>query len=575
MGGIDRIANLVGEDEESGTDIFNEDQGVQTNEPMQEGGGGGMVPKTSTVGDIGDTPTGGGSVQGAEQDSGDQVSAQEMMKANVGKTEAPSALGGIQQQIKTNTDALQAQADEYTQNYKDQYQFDIEDQALDDAVQGGYGSDAYSTADTMLQRRDPGAADQFEGAEDYRVKDVGYLQNDAGLGYLAGQGRGNQYTQGMSAFDVMLMKRDPNFNNFINEIRGENAALEGQLDTVPDQLEEAAYGYGEKQLEGAQTSARDYLGGYKDRKQKSNEAEADEYEAAIAALDRDAIGTEELGTVEEQIRKYFGDEYKGDRYEQQIADAIAAYDASGKIDFNDTDYDYTDFLNEGEANEFNNLGGLLGTGDTFSESIGPGEQYETDQAGMYQDLWSGINQARDTRDLEQEELIRQIMGGAEGRATTENERRSGEYDTYGDDLQAMYDEITQDYRFQPFSRDWLADYQTSPDYQSNLTGSQMLTEDEAAQLQAIQSDLGYDYDWSAGTGGGGSLLDQGDLEEYLLGRSMDSMQEQIRNNEADSSAEAARAEAELSKARDEYNALPAPQRLTYRGPYNPATDQLK
>ena len=429
---LDRITNLVGN--EGSTDIFNEEEGVATNEPMQDGGDGGITPKTTTSGDIGDAPTGGGTAPTAEQDSGDQVSAQEMMNANVGKTEAPSALGGIQQQIQTNTDALQTQADEYTQNYKDQYQFDIEDQALDDAVQGGYGSDAYSSADTMLQRRDPGAADQFEGAEDYRVKDVGYLQNDAGLGYLAGQGRGNQYTQGMSAFDVMLMKRDPNFNNMINEIRGQNVALEGRLDTVPDQLEEAAYGYGEQQLEGAQTSARDYLGGYKDRLQASNETEADEFEAAIAGLDREAIGAEELSTVEEQIREWFGGQHKGERYEQQIQDAIAGYDPSGNIQFNDTDYDYRDFLNEGEANEFNNLGGLLGTGDTFSESIGPGDQYTTDQAGMYDSLWSGVNQARDTRDLEQQAEIDRILEGAEGRATGFDETLSGRKASYDDDV---------------------------------------------------------------------------------------------------------------------------------------------
>jgi hypothetical protein len=545
---FDKINNLVGEGEQSGTDIFS--GGVASNAEEEPTGGGGVVPKTSTSGDIGDTSTGGTGEVKAEQDTGDQVSASDVMKANVGKTEAPKALEGIQQQVQSNTQALQKQADDYTQSYKDQYQFDIENQALDQAIQGGYGSDQYKEADTLLQRQDPGAAQQFEGADDYRVSDVNLLKTDAGLGHLAAQGRGPQYTQGMGAFDVMLMKRDPRFNEMINQIRGESAALDQDIDARPDELEAQAYEYGQGQLESAQGSARDYIGGYNERLRAENEAEADAYEAEVATLDRGAIGAEELSGVEKEIRDLFGGEYKGGRYEQQIQDAIAGYDPSERIKFNEADYDYRDFLNEGEANELSNIGGLLGTGEAFTESIGPGEMYTADKAGMYDELRSGISQARATRDLEQEAAIREIMNAAEGRATTEEERRSGLVDSYEADLQAAAQAAANKYRYMGIDPGDISDYgaqnamEANPDMLRDIGASDMLTADEVAQLQAIQGDLGYDREYAVGGGGGGSFIDQGDIERFLLERARGRQGQVNADRTAQAESDAAAAEAE-------------------------------
>jgi hypothetical protein len=534
---FDKITNLVGGEEEGGSDIFSGE--VATNSPQQPDDQTGVVAKTSTAGDIGDTSGGGGTDKVEyNEDTGDQVSASDVMKANVGKTEAPQALEGIKQQISKNDEALQQQANEYTQAYKDQYQFDIENQALDQAIQSGYGSDEYKAADTLLQRQDPGAAQQFEGADDYRVSDVDLLKNDAGLGYLAGQGRGPQYTQGMGAFDVMLMKRDPYFNEMVNEIRGDSAALDKQIATTPDQLEQQAYEYGQGQLQTAQGAAKDYIGDYRERLKTENEAEADAYEQAIRDLDREAIAAEQLGLVGDEVKGYFGGLYRGDRYNQQIEDVLGGYDPTDRIKFNETDYDYQDFLDSGEASQLSNVGGLLGTGEAYTEAQGPGEQYTVDKGGIYDQLVSQINQARNTRDLEQKSALQKIMDAAEGRATAEDERLSGLKGSYEEDLQKMAQQIAAANRYRGVRAD---DYQgfTDPNfYTKDYGATDMLTAEEVAQLNAISQDLGMDQTYQVGGGGGEEFLDFNALQEYMLGQGQNRLSAGKTQRAAD--AEAAR-----------------------------------
>lgn len=549
---FNKITNLVsGDDQGSGSDIFAGN--VPSNAPAETPIGA-PVSKTTTAGDIGATGGPAGEIkESKQQDSGDQLS---VIRPNVGKTEAPRALEGIQEQVRSNTADLQRRANEYTQNYKDRYQFDLENQALDQAISGQRDSDQYQAASDLFGKNlDP--VQQFEGAEEYRVPDVGLLQTDAGLGYLAGRGRGPQYTRGMGALDVMLMKRDPRFQDLVRQISGESAALEGQIETRPDELEAAAKQYGTGQLESAQESARDYIGDYNQQLIARNEAEADAYEQAVRDLDREAIGQQQLADIGADVSEsYMGPagEYRGERYAQQIEDALAAYDPSQNIRYNEADYGYRDFLTEGEANELSNIGGLLGTGEAYTESLGPGEQYATDRQGMTRGLEEDIDRRRRKRDLEQEAARDLILreAGTRGRAADENLQALK--DAAELERQATAQEIAEQYGEQwgEFGPEGGLSYDLSgadldrvgyrslqeanPDIYGRPEGYHtdldMLTQEDVDALSAIQEDLGRDPTYEVGRGARlGPNVDRAALERYILapyGQQQDAYEESKR-----------------------------------------------
>lgn len=549
---FDKITNLVGE-EDSGTDIFGGE--VQTNQTEQPAPTGStvMAPKTTTEGDIGETPEGSGSTSGGTTSSGspDATDRSAILKANVGKTETPEAFQGIQSRVQQNTQALQDKADEYTQSYKDQYQFDVENQALDQAVQSGYGSDQYRDVSTMLQRQDPGAAQEFEGAEDLRVGDTRYLGTDAGLQHLAARGQDPQYTQGMGAFDVMLMQRDPNFQNMINQIRGENAVLERQIGEQPDLLEQQAYDYGKESLTGAQESARGYLGDYRQRLEAENTAEAEAYQQELENLDREAIGQEQVGEVTSEVENYLKTLYGGDRYKSQLEQVLGEYDPQKFIQFDEGNYGYQDFLDSGEANQLTNLGGLLGTGEAFTESLGPREQFQVNQAGMYDSISSAVQAARAERDTEQRAALQKMLDAAEGRATAEDERLSGLRGSYQDDLKRAAEEIAFKNRYRGVTAGDVEGFSqidpmaANPDlFGKDYGATDMLTQEEVDQLNAINRDLGITEDYKVGAGGGQSFVDYGALEEYLLRQASDRNAGSRADQEAKDAAAAAAAEQE-------------------------------
>ena len=455
-------------------------------------------------------PVTGGEEKGSVE-TPDPVDQSQVFKANVGKTETPGGIEGIQSQVRQNVDDLQTKADEYTQNYKDQYQFDIEDAALDKAITGGNGDQDYQQAGELINRSDPGAAQQFEGAEDLRVSDVDYLQDTAGLMHLASQGQGPRYTQGMSNFDVMLMRRDPRFNDLINSITQENVALDESLDTQPGALQDAAYGYGQEQLKGAQDYTRAYLGDYRSDLIAGNEQEATAYESARAALDKGAIGQQEMAGVGGELQNYLGD-----RYKPQYDAVTGGYDPNKFIDYDTTDYGYQDFLDQSEAGSLNNISGLLGSGETYSESLGPQEQYTVDRGGMYDSLFNAVSGARDKKDYEQGIAAKEIRDIAGTRASKENQRIAGLRDSYDDDLFNMAQDIATErgYGADLYQPGDLAGF-SRPDFGSeDLDYADMLNQAEVNQLNAIMADLGQGG-YKVGSGGGASFLDSDALGNYL------------------------------------------------------------
>jgi hypothetical protein len=402
------------------------------------GGGGGSVfqqpgadvqaatTKTSTAGDLGEAGgSGGGGGEGAaemkEPAAPDQSKA---LEANIGKTQAPAAIQGIRGQVKAGQEGLQQAADEYTKAYKTEYNRALDKSELDKALQGG--GEATKKVSSDLAKTSAGPVKGFEGASDYGVSDVKYLQNDAGLKHLASRGQDPRYSSGMAAFDVMLMNKDKNFQNLVNQVRGEASALEQTIQETPDTLREAAQTYADTSLSDWQKGARDYIGAAKADTMAENVRDAEQYITNVAAnnllpeaqkqaeAERQAMENEIVARFGERGLKQFRDTYGSTNF----GDYIRAADTSG--------IDYRSMLDEDEATLLNQAAYLLGEGGQAYGAAGDlGPDFEFDADRLWADIMGGTGAARRKADEAGETRMDEILGAAQTRADEEDAAIAG------------------------------------------------------------------------------------------------------------------------------------------------------
>ena len=491
---------------------------------LQQGGqqappGSDMV-KTTTEGDISRT-SGGGGEEPLKADDPTPADQSQVFKMNVGKTETPGGISRIGDKIQQNQQLLQDRANEYQDQYKEKYQYDIGQENLNKAIEGD--RDQYGNVSGLFAKQQADYRPEFEGAEDLYVDQMKYLDNQAGLQKLAAEGQGPRYTQGMSAFDVMLMQRDPAFTQLVGGIKGQNVDLEKQLGERPDQLEAEAQEYGQGQLEGAKTKAEQYLSNYQTDLQKQNEAEAAAYNKQLQELDRDKIISDALAEASIGAGKDLRQVFSNRDYDTSVAPYLnpANIDASKYASFDEGGYGYRDFVDGGEAERFNNLMGLLGDGgEMYSAAQGPGDQYSLDKTGMLNALFQDALTARQAQDEVQLGSAAALRKAAQERADADDARRLGLVESYDTDLDALTNELLNEDKAlgQYFTESMMSDYKR-PGEQLDLNWDQALNADEATKLNAIAKDLGLAdvYQEGAYSGGGAqSLIDRDDYKSYLF-----------------------------------------------------------
>ena len=488
---IDKLVN----DDENKQDIFG--GGSQT----LDGGGGGDLAllqqpgsdvKASTEGDLGGAAPSGGGSETSNASAPTPADQSRVFSANQGKTAIPQGVYGIQNQIAANEKALQDNANQYTTDYKAQYDaYGVDNATMDSAI-GDNNSDAYKKTSEFLNKgtADP-VAKGMEGIDDLYVNDMNLLSNSAGQQQLASRGQGSRYSQGMSAFDTMLMQRDPNFTGLINDIQGQNRGLESQLEARPDELAAEAATYGGTALTGSQDKAKTYLTGKNSSLEAINQAEADAYNEELKNLDQGSIAAAAGQSAYDQVEKDFGQEYgaRGDRFIKG-----EAYDPSQFATFDEADYGLRDFVDKDEASQFNNINGLLGLGgQSYSAATGPGAQYSFDTTGLQNQLYTGAADRRAEEDRILSEEYQKIMNDAKLRADADDERRSGLRNTFNADRDAVTQSIIDSQGTD--AQQWYNDSMQNS-YQGNLgnpaldlQGSDVYTPEEVARMNSITNDL--------------------------------------------------------------------------------------
>ena len=508
------------------------------------------------------------------------------------QTNVPQAFVDLQNQVSSNQAALQQKADDYIKNYQQMYDdtdygklaTDFEayysdpnndtfiTRAADGTLSGGVdtlnraildsSSKEYQDLSNFLQFSEANPqmidrADRFEGANDFYVDDINMLSSDAGLRNLASRGMGPQYTSGMGNYDLMMMKKDPNFQNLINQIKSENVALESGIEKNPEILEQGAEDYGLGRLEYAQTQGRDYLDDFYQGLKDENTAEAEAYRTQIQDLidDKgnivyDALYGDATTGIDQDVLDAVqsATDYSEARYDDVTNQALEdfdprQYDESGNVILDESGnvvYDpekikelsetlnlrfadpsqltYADFLDESEASQLTNVGGLMGGGNAYVESMPLGDDYTLDENMLQRAIIEEIANAREAKDIESRSQQREILDDIE-KDYFDYMRNMGTAQTgYNAAIQKEIDDWIAKQEGSVAGLD-LADaiVQPSYDYYNEAlrpgvspTESDFLTQDQVDALHALNEDMygqvGFGGNYTAGGGIGSEYL---------------------------------------------------------------------
>ena len=346
---------------------------------------------------------------------------------NIGKTQKPSAIDSMKGQLEANTERLQKEADQYLGKEKEKQNYTYDQNTVNAATRANRDEGAYNYISSLLGNTKAKEAGDF-AASDVGVKNIDYLDTDAGLKKLISQGKDPRYSAGMSAFDLRTLRKTPEFNRNIADIKQQQKSLYGDVDTLSDDLAKQIQSYGAEQLGTAQSAVRGYLSSAQDRLRQQNEDEALAYNRDLAGLDLAALGDPVRQEAAAAVRARLE---AANPYASRFIDPNSV-DAKDFIRRNQ-ELSAQDFISGDEAATYNNIMKLLGGGgQTWSESLGtPDQNYNIDRTALENQLLSNAESRYNIYAGETGSEIQRMKDAAEARANQEDARLAGLLDTQG------------------------------------------------------------------------------------------------------------------------------------------------
>lgn len=358
-------AALGSEDPNGKQNIF-----AQPAEMGQPGDGGSQQPKTEARGASAGSSAGGETV--SAQPMSQAANSQAAVQAAQSKAGTPKFTQGLDASLKASQHALQSEADAYTKKYQDQAAgYKVGTDVLDKAIVGDKDAQAKYT---QLSGRTADATEQFAPETDVVNEDVAALTTQSGLGNLISREAGRGKLRGNEAlFDARVLMGAPEFQRI-------RAALQGQQDQLvksADDMRTSKTDESQKLLEDSLKAAKDESRGYLETSQTSL-MDAQKAEAAAENALREAMrkGTPE---VKAKAQKFYDRAVRALASEERkriTTDSLMPYLKKTGIDpmkYLQVGKNVTekDVIDADEANRFNNIMGLLGTGgDNFSAGGG-------------------------------------------------------------------------------------------------------------------------------------------------------------------------------------------------------------
>lgn len=386
---FNRTLNLLnGGDEKQ--NIFRSEDGGQA--PQNGTGSTGNI-KTSVEGAVSTQPksTGAGAQQ-ALQRSSLVAPKSAVLKANVGKVQAPKAteeaLGGIREAGAN----LQSEADKYVSDASKTA--NLSEDVLNKAVTG----DVTASKDvTGLLGKNILQTEQFKPQTDIQIEQAGELSTPAGIQRTLAREADPEYTRGMGALDLSILGQSPDFAQTMEAIQRGQGELYSQADKSTKEATDKRLKAEQESLAGAQGTARDWLTGKSTTITDEAKTKEKAYDNQLAYYRGDYNPTpEEKAAWDQELNDYIATQqaesykqlspYKSFDYGQYITPELAGtVDPREYLNYiSPDDTDYTQFLAQDQANQFNNIMALLGQGENVTAGYAPKSMFGIDQGGYNQ-----------------------------------------------------------------------------------------------------------------------------------------------------------------------------------------------
>lgn len=403
---FDKINSLLG-DQENKVDIFNQGSSGRDGgnyDPTQTSG---RSLETDTSGDIGSNPGGQANTNAAPANAA-SLSSKAAFNANMGKTDTPKSVTNASNTLDQQQTDLQNKANDYVKAGTIDYS--VDDPTLKNAYSatGDDQKNAYSKVGNVLNTVVSTAAGAFE-APKVGVEAVDYLKNEAGINRLVSQGQDLNYTPGMASFDTAVLQGNPEFQNIRNLLQTKQTGLQNQATKHANELPGQVNTTNNTNLSTSQKSVKDRLAEALGLLSTQNQSEADQANSLMTANKASAQASA-LSRAQQAAT---------DNLDPQAANYVygANFDFS-PYEKSRNAYTSNDFISGDDAYQFNNINGLLGKEDmwTQSQAYDPSQDYQFDEAGMTSQQMRGAENSWAPVKQGYEQDISSILGAAGERA---------------------------------------------------------------------------------------------------------------------------------------------------------------
>lgn len=360
-------------------DIFGNIAGAMDSGGQAEPGQLPGVQRTTTetgVGSSAGSSAGGESAPAPQQPAG-QASASSLSQKNLGKAQAPRAVGQAQDELKTAQEGFQKEADAYTQSAKNT-NYNVDTPTIDQAISGNKDASG-KILSTMHQVVAPEA---FAPQTDTSLKTSYALSSPAGVKNALQQEGGQHMTSGMARFDAGLLGQNKDFNNTLSSLQKGRSDFLTDVDKQTKDRATEAQKIKEANLASAQ---KDIVGQLGSKKQIIDEQANMKRDLAKQQYDKLVAQGVPPNMADEMIQRI--------KSEQAPLEQAGGANWSTKLSTNGLDlskygevspYDANaaDYFDPDQANQWNNIEGLLGgTGSRIAGAAPKAPQWSYKQGG--------------------------------------------------------------------------------------------------------------------------------------------------------------------------------------------------
>lgn len=360
--------------------------------------------------------------------------------------QTPGAVSKIGGNLQSAEQKVQEEANAYTQGAK-QKSFNLGQDQLEKAASGEQG--AMGAVGQRLNQQMADRAEAFQPKTQYQLQEVQDIQSNPGIKNMYRREVGPQYGRGESAFDAMLLQKNPEFQKQRAELVQKQQALSSDVGQKKTALSEQAQKDYDQNFARDTADIRNRLGGIGESELDAARKYAEEVNARRAGIDIGQIA----GTEEQQLAQALQQELEpgGSSLYGRAGKLLSNKDLLDQI--NEQEYirkggnvGMEDVLNENQAAKFNRVMGLLGDTRAYQAGKGAGEDITRDTGGLKEALKQRAVQRRMEMDAQQQaklaDLQSQLGTKAYGLATGRNK----EMESFKNNLAGMLYGAQQDWR---------------------------------------------------------------------------------------------------------------------------------